>query len=488
MKTRYILSAMAALLLSFSAVMAQCTFGSSFGSATAGGIGTTVTITTCQYGGEYATISGIVAGETYSVTSSVATDFETIHSLSPSGAVVSFGVQGTSWVAPVSGTYYAHTSTNASCGTASVCRTTSIVHGVIAPSSNCLNTSSFGSATISPTGSLVTISTCSYAGEYSTISGAVAGQTLRFISSAGDYITVRSGTSGGPVIAQGLSPLTFVNTFTGTIYAHWSLPLACGTQATCRTTTVQCTSCTVPPPANDACTAATPITCGSTVTGSTTTATIDAAPTCVTSVDASNSLWYKFIGTGQFITMNTCHSSTNFDTKLHVYTGGCGGLTCVTGNDDYSGCSLASLRSEVQFCSSPGVIYLVRVSGFGTASGNFGLNTSCGAAPTPTISALGSVCVGGASISLFASPAGGTFSGPGVSGSVFSPSAAGVGTHTITYTLCGSSASTTVTVLSAPANDLCVNAFSATVGSYSGNTTCATPDAGLTYCLSLIHI
>lgn len=35
---------------------------------------------------------------------------------------------------------------------------------------------------------------------------------------------------------------------------------------------------------------------------------------------------------------------------------------------------------------------------------------------------------------LVGNPAGGTFSGPGVSGSTFSPSLAGVGTHTITYT------------------------------------------------------
>jgi len=118
-----------------------------------------------------------------------------------------------------------------------------------AAQSQCNFTSAFGTATINPAGTIVTISTCSFAGEYSTINGAVNGQTLRFTSSvATDWITVRSGTPGGAVLAFGPTPLTFANTFTGTVYAHWSTNNTCGTQSTCRTTTVQCTSCTPPPP------------------------------------------------------------------------------------------------------------------------------------------------------------------------------------------------------------------------------------------------
>lgn len=47
-------------------------------------------------------------------------------------------------------------------------------------------------------------------------------------------------------------------------------------------------------------------------------------------------------------------------------------------------------------------------------------------------------CVSGAALPLVATPAGGSFSGPGVSGTTFNPVAAGPGTHTITYTLCDS--------------------------------------------------
>ena len=47
------------------------------------------------------------------------------------------------------------------------------------------------------------------------------------------------------------------------------------------------------------------------------------------------------------------------------------------------------------------------------------------------------MCVYDADITLNAIPAGGTFSGPGISGNVFSPAAAGGGNHLITYTLPG---------------------------------------------------
>ena len=45
-------------------------------------------------------------------------------------------------------------------------------------------------------------------------------------------------------------------------------------------------------------------------------------------------------------------------------------------------------------------------------------------------------CLSGAAVALAATPAGGTFSGPGVSGGRFDPAAAGAGTHTLTYTVC----------------------------------------------------
>jgi sugar lactone lactonase YvrE len=75
--------------------------------------------------------------------------------------------------------------------------------------------------------------------------------------------------------------------------------------------------------------------------------------------------------------------------------------------------------------------------------------------PLPTVSCNGniSVCSSQAPFTLTnASPAGGTYSGTGVSNGVFNPLTAGVGTHTITYnysdqtTSCGNSCSFTITV------------------------------------------
>ncbi len=61
------------------------------------------------------------------------------------------------------------------------------------------------------------------------------------------------------------------------------------------------------------------------------------------------------------------------------------------------------------------------------------------------------------SVTMTGAPAGGTFSGPGVTGNVFSPSAAGVGTHLVTYTfvtpdLCTLTAQRIVEVISIACN------------------------------------
>jgi len=64
---------------------------------------------------------------------------------------------------------------------------------------------------------------------------------------------------------------------------------------------------------------------------------------------------------------------------------------------------------------------------------NFQLNVN--ALPIVTLGAIGPFCVDAAPVTLSGgAPTGGVYSGPGVSAGIFDPSAAGVGTHTITYT------------------------------------------------------
>ena len=74
------------------------------------------------------------------------------------------------------------------------------------------------------------------------------------------------------------------------------------------------------------------------------------------------------------------------------------------------------------------------------------------AAPTATLAAFSTVCVYNPSMALSGgAPAGGTYSGLGVTGGNFDPATAGNGTHTITYTYtdgnnCEGSATNTITV------------------------------------------
>jgi Secretion system C-terminal sorting domain len=250
------------------------------------------------------------------------------------------------------------------------------------PAVPCTNPTANGTAAINLSGAIVTISACSNAGEYSTITGAVNGQTLRFTSSvATDFITIHSGTFNGPVLAFGTTPLVFANTFTGTIYAHWNTP-GCGSQAVCRTTTVQCTSCA---PTNELCTGAFPIACGGTVTGTTVGFNPDAVAACNgVTLSGAPGIWYTFVGNGATNTLTMCGSG--YDTEIGVFTGTCAALVCVTANDDFCG-----LQSQVTFATTLGTTYYILITGFGTASGTFTLTRT--SAPLPN-----DVCTGAINI------------------------------------------------------------------------------------------
>ncbi len=135
-------------------------------------------------------------------------------------------------------------------------------------------------------------------------------------------------------------------------------------------------------PANDRCTAANlpVLTCGASLNGSilgaTTTGDPAIGPACGTSVDGAG-VFYRFVGTGDVVRIATCGGLTNYDSKIHVFTGTCGALNCVTGNDD--DCARAA---AVTFPSIAGTAYLIFVSGWETEVGDFTLSATC-AAPVP---------------------------------------------------------------------------------------------------------
>ena len=111
--------------------------------------------------------------------------------------------------------------------------------------SQCTNASQFGTVTAPTNTSPVTITTCAFAGEYSTINGAVAGSTYLFNATGGasNYITIRQGTPGGTVLGFGTPPLSVTCTSSGPLYLHYNTNAACGTDGSCHTGTITCTSC-----------------------------------------------------------------------------------------------------------------------------------------------------------------------------------------------------------------------------------------------------
>ncbi|MCC6837117.1 MAG: hypothetical protein IT234_01150, partial [Bacteroidia bacterium] len=106
--------------------------------------------------------------------------------------------------------------------------------------SQCANTSSYGTATAPATaGSSVTISTCSFQSEYSTVSGFTAGNTYSINNSSGGCATIHSGSASGPVVVFGNVPLNFAPTTSGTYYISWNTNCnSCNTASNCGTTTV----------------------------------------------------------------------------------------------------------------------------------------------------------------------------------------------------------------------------------------------------------
>ena len=83
---------------------------------------------------------------------------------------------------------------------------------------------------------------------------------------------------------------------------------------------------------------------------------------CGTSGNSSG-LWYKVIGTGNEMVVDTCSPETVFDTKLGVFTGACDELVCITGNDDGGACP--DFQSHLIFRSEAEEEYFIVVYGYG---------------------------------------------------------------------------------------------------------------------------
>jgi len=243
-------------------------------------------------------------------------------------------------------------------------------------------------------GLISNISPCNYAGEYNTVTDVIAGDVYS-VTVSGTYITVYDNSS--VAVAYGTSPVSFTATSSGVYSTQINTDAACGTDASCH----QCQWENISPgPSNDSCANATTINCGDVIVGETIYATDDAPFIAGQSLQgcgpgiAANTpgVWYYFLGTGDDVVASTCNAA-DFDTRITIYSGSCGSLACVAGNDDGPTCS--GYTSEASFQTTVGVDYYIFVHGYGNSlaeQGNFTLSLSCSAAcaPLPGNDACGS--------------------------------------------------------------------------------------------------
>lgn len=199
MRISYLLLLVSMITLGSKNTWAQCSGGSAFLTAVAPtGTGAT-TISSCNFAGDYNTITGVVAGSSYSISVSPAACI-TIHSGSPTGPVVAFGSSSVPFTAATSGTYYMTLNTNCTgCGTASTCLTTTIT------CTSCGTGPCASSSPISGCGQAFTLTTTGASSFISTLCATATPGLEQIYSytatSTGNYsFNVTSVTGGGYVI------------------------------------------------------------------------------------------------------------------------------------------------------------------------------------------------------------------------------------------------------------------------------------------------
>ncbi len=432
-----------------------CENTAGFGSAdisVEGPNGQLITISTCSYEEEFSTITGVPAGEDIEFTLSSG-GYITVRSDSSNGAVVAEGFSPVTVSAASGADLYPHWTVDDACNTAASCVVTTVQCATCAtecPDGNigdacddgdentvgdvigedcvcagqpltgdCLNATAFGSADLSEAANaLISISTCSYQEEYSTITGVSAGEDIEFAIVEGGYITVRSDSANGAVVAQGTSPVTVSGASGSDLFAHWNTDGACGQAATCVETTVQCLTCGtdcpdgnigdpcddgdpltegetiqedcscgggVVVPSNDNCDGATALACGDSLAGTTEGANpfTNSPSGCGFSATAQLDVWYSFEANGTDDYTVSSAGGPSFDGVLYVYSGTCEELVEVGCSDD----TFTGGVETVELIAPAAGVYYVQVydfSGSGTLTMSLACESAC-ADPFPAV-------------------------------------------------------------------------------------------------------
>ncbi|MCE2713029.1 MAG: hypothetical protein LW688_10885, partial [Cryomorphaceae bacterium] len=207
------------------------------------------------------------------------------------------------------------------------------------------NTTATNQGEITPTSSIQNTATVSTARNYWTFN-ATAGCTYTFstcgLSTMDTYLRIYSGTNPATATEVAFndddcgtqSTIVWNCTSSGAysvLLTRYNFPSSCA--AVNSSTTISYSRFCL---TNDVVCSAEPVTCGSSINGSTVGATNSGngeAQSCGFVQDQPG-VWYVIPGNGQSITASLCTTS-GWDSKLSVFSGtDCSALTCVGGNDD----------------------------------------------------------------------------------------------------------------------------------------------------------
>lgn len=220
-----------------------CTNGVFYTTFTPTCTGSNENYATCTYAGEYNDLS-LTNGTAYTFGSSITTDYITITNATGT-SVLAHGTQPLNYSPTATATYRVYIHTNSSCGTQSACRNPWVQ--CAATPTGCTNGVAYLSVTPTCNGTQQDYTTCTYAGEYNTLSLTNNTAYTFGTSVATDFITITNAT-GTSVLTSGTAPLSFTPSTTASFRVYIHTNSSCGTQSTCRSTWVQCaptpTGCT----------------------------------------------------------------------------------------------------------------------------------------------------------------------------------------------------------------------------------------------------
>ncbi len=311
-------------------------------------------ITTLGYASEYSLVN-VTAGETYTFSSSIATDFITIGS-EDGTAAAAFGVTPLVWVADIDGVVRFYTHTDDQCGASQDLRTRSYICGIppCTPSTatftterDCDNSSFNIVADITSLGSASSV----------TVSDDQASAT-QSVSSTGlvTFGPYPFGTSVTLTVTNDDNDLCKVVSDAFVIYAC--------------------------PMANDDCSNAVTMVCGDTLTAQTTEGASGGTSTsCVGTI--GDDVWYTFVGDGQIFTL-TATASNDEGPQVEVYAstdGTCSGFSAGT---CLAAAGSGDLTVPVSFSTVDGTVYYAHVGSWinGDPATVFDLSLTCQTPPS----------------------------------------------------------------------------------------------------------